>query len=250
MPSERRRPQLTLTGEVVDKLQQISKSRSESAGRVERAKMILAYSRGDSISGIARRHSTGRAKIQRCIKKALQFGALTALDDLPRSGRPPKITPEARIWLVNSACQKPKDLGYSFELWTNRLLAEYAHKHCEEAGHPSLKNISRGTVSKILQKSGVRPHKITYYLEYRDPEFESKMAQVLHVYKEVELIKERGEELSFMPILSYDEKPGIQAIANTAPDLPPLPGEHLIALPGIMNTSDAAQLAYWPVLIF
>jgi transposase len=226
MPSDRRRPQLTLTGEVIDKLQQISKSRSESAGRVERAKMILAYSRGDSISAIARRHSTGRAKIQRCIKKALQFGALTALDDLPRSGRPPEITPEARIWLVNSACQKPKDFGYSFELWTNRLLAEYAHKHCEEAGHPSLKNISRGTVSKILQKSGVRPHKITYYLEYRDPEFESKMTQVLRVYKEVELIKKRGEDFSFMPILSYDEKPGIQAIANTAPDLPPLPGEH------------------------
>jgi hypothetical protein len=27
-------------------------------------------------------------------------------------------------------------------------------------------------------------------------------------------------------ILSYDEKPGIQAIGNTTPDLPPVPGTH------------------------
>ena len=29
-----------------------------------------------------------------------------------------------------------------------------------------------------------------------------------------------------MAIISYDEKPGIQAIATTAPDLPPEPGVH------------------------
>ena len=29
-----------------------------------------------------------------------------------------------------------------------------------------------------------------------------------------------------MAIVSYDEKPGIQAIATTAPDLPPVPGVH------------------------
>jgi transposase len=27
-------------------------------------------------------------------------------------------------------------------------------------------------------------------------------------------------------VLSYDEKPGIQALSHTAPDLPPVPGEH------------------------
>ena len=100
------------------------------------------------------------------------------------------ITPEARMWLVSLACQKPKKLGYSYELWTNRLLAVHARKYCKKAGHPSLAHINRGTVSKILQKSGVRPHKISYYLERRDPDFDRKMAQVLHIYKEVELIKQ------------------------------------------------------------
>jgi len=225
MPFERKRPELVLKPEVVFQLKQISKSRTEKASRVERAKMILKYSYNESISSIARQHSTNRPKIERCIDKALHLGPVVALDDLPRSGKPRTITPEARAWLVNLACQKPKELGYSYELWTNKLLAAHARKHCKMAGHPSLQKISRGTISKILQKSGVRPHKITYYIERRDPDFDKKMAQVLHVYKEVELIKQNDESPPFA-YLSYDEKPGIQAIENTAPDLPPIPGKY------------------------
>ena len=224
MPFKRKRPDLVLEPEVRIQLEQISKSRTEKANRVERAKMILMYSCNETISSIARQLSTNRPKIERCIDKALQLGPLTALNDLPRSGKPRTITPEARMWLVNLACQKPPKLGYSYELWTNRLLAVHAQKHCKKAGHTSLAHITRGTVSKILQKSGVRPHKVTYYLERRDPDFDRKMAQVLHIYKEVELIKQNDESSSFA-FLSYDEKPGIQAIENTAPDLPPIPGE-------------------------
>ena len=67
-----------------------------------------------------------------------------------------------------------------------------------------------------------------YYLERRDPEFEQKKADVLCVYREVETMRaapERGGH-SRSPIISYDEKPGIQAIGTTAPDLPPSPHEH------------------------
>lgn len=226
MPFERRRPELKIDREVQNKLEQINKSRTESASRIERARILLEYARGGTVSAIARQLSTNRPKVERCIDKALQLGALTALDDLPRSGKPPEITPEARVWLINLACQKPKELGYSFELWTNRLLAKHAREHCIEHGHPSLVNINRGTVSKILNKSDVRPHKISYYLEKRDPEFESKMTQVLHVYKQVELIKEMDGDPPPVTILSYDEKTGIQAISNVAPELPPVPGKY------------------------
>jgi len=225
MPFKRKRPGLVIAQDVQSRLEQISKSRTESATRIERAKMILEYNKGNSISSIARMLSTNRPKVERCIDKALQFGALTALDDIPRSGKPPAITPEAKTWLVNLACQKPKELGYSFELWTNRLLAKHARDHCEESGHPSLSKINRGTVTKILKKSDVRPHKISYYLERRDPDFDRKMTQILHVYKEVELIKQMGEDVPPLTVVSYDEKPGIQAIANKAPDLLPVPGK-------------------------
>src|SRR5438034_5415622 len=53
------------------------------------------------------------------------------------------------------------------------------------------------------------------------------MVQVLHVYKEVEIWREKGAPPpDLVAVLSYDEKPGIQAIENTAPDLPPVPGKH------------------------
>lgn len=226
MPFKRKRPELIIDHEIQNKLEQLSKSRTESATRIERAKILLEYSKGGTVSAIARQLSTNRPKVERCIDKALQLGALTALDDLPRSGKPSDITPEARAWLINIACQKPKELGYSFELWTNRLLAKHVKKHCKEHGHPSLAHINRGTVSKILNKSDVRPHKITYYLEKRDPEFERKMTQVLHVYKQVELIKEMDGDTPPVTVLSYDEKTSIQAISNVAPDLPPVPGKY------------------------
>ena len=116
------------------------------------------------------------------------------------------------------ACQKPKDLGYSLELWTTRLLAAHAREHCAAAGHPSLQTITRGTVSKIFSKAEIRPHKNRYYLERRDPEFDTKMDQVLYVYREVQMLREaEGDVSSIIAILSYDEKPGIQAISNVAP---------------------------------
>jgi transposase len=102
----------------------------------------------------------------------------------------------------------------------------HARTHCVAAGHPSLQLLSRGTVSKILRAHAVQPHKIRYYLEQRDPQFESKMKQVLHVYKQIELWHEVGAPSELIAVLSYDEKPGIQAIENTAPDLPPVPGQY------------------------
>jgi len=227
MPFERTRPQLMLSPEDRSILVALSQARTEPAQRVERARILLAYADGESVSSIARRFGTNRPRVERSVDKALQLGPVFALEDLPGRGRPSTITAEARAWLVSLACQKPKDFGYSYELWTTQLLAKHVRKHCRKSGHPSLRNVGRGTISKILTKSEVRPHKIEYYLEKRDAEFETKMAQVLHVYREVALLREKGAgKDSLLAVLSFDEKPGIQAIENTAPDLPPVPGSH------------------------
>lgn len=226
MPFKSRRAKLKLSPEIQESLTLISRSRTESGQKVERAKIILAYESGKSVSAIAREIRTNRPKIERCIDKALELGALPALSDLAGRGRKPKIDDDDRAWIVNLACQKPKDLGYAQELWTTQLLASHARKHAIAIGHPALQKIARGTISKILTSHKIRPHKISYYLERRDPEFESKMAQVLFVYKEVEMLKQAANKDMKIAILSYDEKPGIQAIENTAPDLPPKPGQH------------------------
>ena len=90
--------------------------------------------------------------------------------------------------------------------------------------------MSRSKLHKILMQGELRPHKVRYYVERRDPEFASKMAAVLHVYKEVEILNEgllRGEiREPGMVTVSYDEKPGIQALAQKTPDRPAIPGQH------------------------
>lgn len=226
MPFVSRRPRLDLTPEDSSWLQQLSQSRSQPAGKVQRAQILLRDHAGDTVSTIAAALGTNRPRVERCLAKALELGVRSALQDLPGRGRRSTLSAEGRIWVVALACQKPKDLGYAQELWTTRLLAQHVRKHCVAAGHASLQRLSRGTVSKILRANAVQPHKIHYYLERRDPMFETKMNQVLHVYKQVEIWHQAGAPSELTAVLSYDEKPGIQALENTAPDLPPVPGEH------------------------
>jgi len=226
MPFTSTRAKLSLTDEDKVWLQLLSVSRSESVARVQRAQILLRYYQGQTVSAIAAELHSNRHKVERCIRKALELGVRAALKDLPGRGRPVSMTDEDKAWVVSLACQKPKDLGYAQELWNTGLLAKHIRKHCLEAGYPSLRKLAKGTVSKILAAHPVRPHKIRYYLERRDPDFEAKMIEVLHVYKDVELWRKTGLPSEVVGVLSYDEKPGIQAIGNTAPDLPPVPGRY------------------------
>jgi Homeodomain-like domain len=222
-------------------LQSIAHSRTEPANRVERPGSCCD-------TGTIRRATGGIAvgvthqTVQRRLARARRFGVMAALDDSPRPGKEPEITVEARAWLVSLACQKAKDVGYPHELWTTRLLARHARDHAPSAGHVCLARIAQGTVCKILAEQEVKPHKVRYYLERRDPAFEAKMAEVLCVYQEVAILRAvESDAVKACPggdpgiankaepnvaFISYDEKPGIQAVANTAPDLPPVANEH------------------------
>src|SRR3981189_1610130 len=196
--------------------------------------MLLAYGENPSFFAVGQRVGVHHQTVQRCIERALAYGPLMALDDRPRPGKEPTITPEAKAWLVSLACDKAKDHGYPHELWTTRLLARHAREHGAAAGHGCLANLVQGSVGKILGPEEVKPHKVRYYLERRDAEFEQKMAEVLCVYREVQVLKKtaaKAKKTSNKPrkpvaIVSYDEKPGIQAIATTSPDLPPVPGTY------------------------
>jgi hypothetical protein len=150
--------------------------------------------------------------------------------------------------MVDCACRKAKDLGHPHELWTTRLLARHAREHGPAQGHACLGDLAQGTVRKILDQDEVKPQKVRYYLEQRDPEFAEKMAEVLCVYREVRLLKKAAAVSKKKPndavaIISYDEKPGIQAIATTAPDLPPEPAS-IRPSHGSMNIT--ARSVCWP----
>ena len=229
---KRKRPSgqaLPVTTEEREELERVAKSRTEPHRRVVRAQVLLGYLAGESVRSLTTRLPLSQPSVDLCINKALTTGALTALDDLPRAGRPARIPAEDKLWVVELACRKPTDLGHPEELWTRASLAQHVREHCVAEGHPSLHRVQKGEVQRILAAHAVQPHKIQYYLERRDPDFEAKRAFLLSVYQEVDLQQERlrtGQAVENTVTLSVDEKPGVQALANTAPDRRPVPGTH------------------------
>lgn len=230
MPFPKKRRALQFTADELRKLESIRRSRTEEQRRSRRAALLLDALSGQSDQAIAQHYHVSRSTVVLCIRKCLEFGLDAALAELPRPGKPRRLPDDAIAWVQNCACQKPKDLGYSYELWTYRLLTAHVRQHGVAAGHPALRQLSRSKLHKILRQGELRPHKIRYYVERRDPAFETKMVSILHVYQEVQIVNEYlrgavGRQLGMVTI-SYDEKPGIQALAVTTPDRPPVPGRH------------------------
>ncbi len=227
MPFLSTRPKLKLTDEEIKYLNSLSISRTKPLRKIERAKFLLLTYQGKNDSQIANEMGTNRQKVIRCVKKALAYGIYEAIDDLPRSGKPQEITADARAWIISIACMKPKDLGYPHEFWTQRLLAEYIQKNCVNEGYPEMVKISSGTISKVLSASNIKPHKISLYIHHAGPNFESKSVIILHTYKKVELLKQikKDNKDIDIAIISYDEKPEIQAIGNKYTDLMPVEGK-------------------------
>jgi DDE superfamily endonuclease len=231
MAARRRVIEILIGEEDLARLETIARSRTEPASWVQRARIIVAYHADPSAYAVAEAVGVTHPTVLRCLDRAARFGVMAALDDAPRPGKVRQITPEAQAWLTSLACQKAKDLGYPHELWTMRLLARHGREHAVAAGHPCMASLAPGTVCKILDRHAVKPPKVRYYLERRDAAFEEKMAEVLCVYREVAVLRaadadagERARVGGDVAIISYEEKPGIQAIGNTAPDLPPNPG--------------------------
>lgn len=228
MAGRTRRTALLLTPDQETMLRRLAGSRTAPVREVERARVLLGYAEGIPITDLARRIGVSRPAIYKCIDKALAAGVAMGLKDAYHRPHEPEITDEARAWVVSIACTKPAEHGLAAELWSISGLARFVSEHAEAAGFPRLAHAGKSTVWRILDKGDIKPHKIRYYLERRDPDFDRKMHEVLMVYREVSLHAEGvGDERRPDPIytVSVDEKPGVQALGLTAPDLPPVPGK-------------------------
>ena len=218
---------IELTIEDSEYLHSLTRQRTIQAQVVDRAKMLLYKAQGMSNKDIADRLDVNINTVKLCLSKFKKGGISRALFDDPRSGRKVEITDDAVAWIIDIACQRPVDLGYSQELWTLKKLHSHIQSHAVEAGYPRLASITKPMVQKILKRSAIKPFKIKYYCEKRDPDFETKMHDLLVVYKQVSMqfdengniIIPKGEPM--VHPISCDEKPGIQAIATTSEDLRP-----------------------------
>jgi transposase len=224
-----RRSKLTLTAKELASLEQLARSRTVPKRESERSEILLRYHAGEKITSISRALHMTRVSVSKWVTKALAVGPAAALKDNYHRPKEPAIGDDAKAWVVHVACSQPKDLGYAAETWSRQALASHVRKHALEAGYPALAKAAKATVHRILAEQPLHPEKIKYYMARRDPDFEGKMREVLIVYQDVALQNERragSESASSVITVSVDEKPGLQAIANTTPDLPPVPGKH------------------------
>ncbi len=223
------RAALTMTIEQRAMLEELAGSRTAALREVERAKVLLAYAQGKAPTEIQRLLGVSRPTIYKCIDKALAAGVNTGLRDRFHRPHAPQISDEAKAWVIDLACRKPNSLGMAAELWTLSALAEHVASHATAVGFPRLARAGKTTVWRILDAHELKPHRVRYYLEQRDKQFERKMAEVLMVYRDVNLYRaEAVHDARPLPVytVSVDEKPGVQALCTTAPDLPPVPDKY------------------------
>ena len=233
MPGRPQKFSLQLSPEDREYLEKIVSSRTAQVRHQQRAKILLQRAAGASYAEIEEAVGVTTPTIAKAVKKACAYGARAALDDLKRTGRPDRIPREAKVWIVSLACRLPETVpgAPKTQQWTITALVKYVQKHCEAQGHPSLKEVQRSTVWEILNDRTIKPHRMKYYLDRKDPDFEPKAKNVLLVYTRIEWVLQltrdsvdkdvSAHDLCGEVFISYDEKPGIQAILNIAPDLAP-----------------------------
>jgi transposase len=173
-----------------------------------RARTVLLAAEGQSISAVARTMGTCRSRVGDWLQR-FQERRLEGLQDLHRSGRPAEITPLERHQVIAAACRSPADFGLQRPLWDHATLA----RAMMSAG--LVRSISPRTVGRILQDAEIKPHHVKMWCHSDDPNYQEKMRAIVDLY--VHLPK--GQ-----PVLSIDEKTGMQALSHRRPLQPASPG--------------------------
>jgi transposase len=169
-----------------------------------RARIILLASEGKSNTEIAKISKCARKTVVKWRNRFIER-RLDGLRDLPRAGRPPIFTPKQRTQIIALACKTPDTLGLPITQWSTRLLTEMVIKN------RIVPVISPETVRSILSDVELKPHRWHYWLNSPDPDFETKMLQVVDLYCN----PPKG-----VRILCIDEKSQIQALERLVPDRP------------------------------
>jgi transposase len=163
--------------------------------------MVLLAAEGESISAIARNLGTCRSRVGQWLQRFTER-RLEGLEDLPRSGRPPEITPLERHQVIATACRAPAEFGFERVLWDHATLAIAVMS----AG--LVRSISSRTVGRILEDAEIKPHRVKMWCHSDDPAYQEKMRAIVDLYINLR----KGE-----PVLSIDEKTGMQALSRRRP---------------------------------
>ena len=139
------------------------------------------------------------------------------LENKPRSGRPCEFTPEQICLIIKIALEAPEDSQRPISYWTAREISQ------EAININLVEYISASTVSNLLRKIDIRPHKSRYWLNpkiHDEATFRKEVKEICDIYGDVEKLKKENTR-----VVSIDEKTGMQATERIAPDKPVKKGQ-------------------------
>lgn len=155
MPRKSARPALNLTSEQRARLTVLAGSGTAPAREVERARILLGYADGATITELQRRHDVGRPMIYKCIDRALADGTLMGTKDRHRRVREHEVCEKGKAWVIALSKRSPREAGVPRDTWTIAGLQRYVVKHAVAAGFERLSTVSRSTFWRILHEAGV-----------------------------------------------------------------------------------------------
>ncbi len=163
---------------------------------VERARIVLASADGDSGDRICSTIGVSRPTVTLWLDRYEADGASALTADRPRSGRPRRLTAAEEAAIIDQTLHlAPPDGGTH---WSTRLMAAHA-------------GVDQSTISRIWRAHGVKPHLVRTFKVSTDPEFVSKLRDVVGLYL---------DPPKRAVVFSIDEKSQIQALNRTQPGLP------------------------------
>lgn len=208
---------IMLTGKEKQELRQAKKKGHKNARLVIRMLIILLADAGKTIAATAESlgccEQTVLNQRQRFLARRAE-GAVAALRDLPRSGRPVTYGPQERAHITAVVCET---------LWERKLplsrfsIADLRRVVIQEEG---LAGLSHSSLGRILRQDALKPWRYRYWLFPRDPDFVSKACVVLDLYAGFWEGQRLGPDEY---ALSADEK-RIQILARCHLGLPTIPG--------------------------
>jgi len=157
-------------------LRKLSKSRTEPAQDVMRAKIVCMAMERHSNKEIAKAVHCSERTVQKWRKRFSENPTWDGLKDEPRPGRPRIIPPHVKQRILVIACDRPANYGFTLRgRWTQELIARVFTR---ETGFP----ISSSEVQRVLQNGDTRPHRVKGWLHSPDPDFEKKNENVNKQY--------------------------------------------------------------------
>jgi transposase len=180
-----------------------------------RAQIVLAAARGRANARIAADLGVSVDTV-RTWRGRFAARGLDGLADLPRCGRPRRISALDRAAVVALACQLPAATGVPLSRWTGPELA------AELAAQGLASPISPSSILRILAEHPVKPWQYQSWITPRAPDFEARAAVILDLYQGYYQGKrlQPGDR-----ILSVDAKPSIQARSRCRPTAPAARGK-------------------------